>query len=136
MPDYSPTTHRVAMAVQAVAAGSDDDQEVARAPFAGRVVSVNYAPDTAITGVDTNTRTFSLRNRGLTGVGTTVVATRTANLAGGNWAAFDEKALTMQATPNDIIAEGDVLEFLSLHVGTGIADPGGLVVVELQRAYA
>jgi hypothetical protein len=133
----SPTTQRLAMAVQAVATGSDDDQEVGRAPFDGVVASVSYAPDTAIVGADTNTRTLELRNRGQAGSGTTVVATITTNAAGGTLAAFDEKALTLSATPANLaIVAGDILEWHSLHVGTGLADPGGLVVVEVQRTYA
>lgn len=137
MTDYSPVTNRVTMAVQAVATGSDDSQEVARVPYAGKVASVYFAPDTAIVGADTNTRTLELRNRGQAGSGTTVVATITTNAAGGTLAAFDEKAIPLSGTPaNLVVAEGDILEWHSVHVGTGLADPGGLVVVELQRAYA
>jgi hypothetical protein len=35
-----------------------------------------------------------------------------------------------------VVAAGDVLEWQSTHVGTGITDPGGLVKVTIDRTYS
>jgi hypothetical protein len=68
------------------------------------------------------------------GAGTTSVASL-ALTSGVNAPAADEKALTLSGTPaNLVVASGDVLEFDSTHVGTGIADPGGLVQVTFSRS--
>jgi hypothetical protein len=115
-------------------AGTDDSTVVGEVPFAGTVTAVTYTPDAAITGVNTNTRRVALRNRGQTGVGTTVIADLQFN-AGVNAAAFDEVSLTLSATPADlVVAEGDILEWFSDAVATGIADPGGLVSVSIARS--
>jgi hypothetical protein len=64
---------------------------------------------------------------------TTAVATL-ALTSGVNLAADRENPLTLSGTPANLtVAAGDVLEFTSVHVGTGIADPGGLVEVEISR---
>lgn len=131
----APTT-RIGMLVPAVAAGADDTTTVAIAPFDGTVTAVTYVADTAITGQDTNTRTLSLINKGAAGSGTTTVATKTFS-SGVNASAFDETAITLTATAADLeVSEGDVLAFKSLHVASGLADPGGTVYVTIQREYA
>lgn len=123
--------------VPAVAAGSDHTEMVCRAPFAGTVASVTYTADTTLTGANTDSRTLSLKNRGQSGGGTTVVATK-AFTAGVNATAGDETAITNSGTAaNLVVAEGDILAWESLHVGaTGLADPGGMVAVAFQRTYA
>jgi hypothetical protein len=113
-------------------AGTDDAWNVAEADFAGTVTAVSYTPEAAITGDATNNRTFKLINKGLTGVGTTVVAslTSTATLA-----ADDETAITLSATAADlVVAAGDVLEWNSDANAAGVVDPGGLVQVSLSRS--
>lgn len=115
----------------AVAAAASASRPV-RAPIAGSVSRVAYAPVALITGVATNNRTIQLVNRGQDGSGATVVATLTFG-AGTNAAAFDETPLTLQAAANLVVAEGDVLEFRSSANGTGLADPGGLVTIEINR---
>lgn len=117
-------------------AGSNLNTNVARVDSAGTVTSVTYAPVTAITGANTNTRSVSLVNMGQTGVGTTVVATIQYN-SGINAAASDENAVTLSATPaNLVVAAGDILQWRSTAVLTGIADPGGLVMVTIAPNYA
>lgn len=107
---------------------------IVRAPFAGTVTAVTYAPVAAITGAATNSRTVSVVNHGQSGSGSTSVASL-ALLAGVNAAAFAAKAVTLTATAADkVVATGDVLEFKSLSVGSGIADPGGQVLVTFSRA--
>lgn len=115
-------------------AGNDDDTIIGQAPFACTVTAVEYVPETAVTGAATNNRTVSLINKGQAGSGTTVVAS--LNFASGvNAAAADEKAITLSVTPADLVlAAGDTLLWRSLHILTGIADPGGLVRVTLARS--
>jgi hypothetical protein len=54
-------------------------------------------------------------------------------VGGVNAVAFDEKAITLSATASDlVVAAGDVLVWVSTAVGgTGLADPGGQVQVEI-----
>jgi hypothetical protein len=96
------------------------------------VVSASYIPNAAITGANTNTRRLRVINRGQDGTGTTVVAELQFN-AGVNAAAGDERALTLQAAGTLELATGDVLALESAAVGTGIADPGGVVQVVAGR---
>jgi hypothetical protein len=121
--------------VAAVAAGSDAEIAVAKAPFDGTVTGVTYVPKSTITGANTDSRTISLLNKGQAGSGTTAVASL-ALTNGVNATGFDEKALTLSVTAADlVVADGDILSFKSLHVGsTGLADPGGTVFVEFTRS--
>jgi hypothetical protein len=116
-----------------VATAIDASVVIAEAPAAGVVNSVTYTPNAAITGANTNTRAVRLRNRGQAGAGTTVIAELQFN-SGVNATSMDEKVITLSATAADlVVAEGDVLEWFSDAVGTGLADPGGLVQVAIGR---
>lgn len=117
-------------------AGSNLSTEVYVCPQAGTVSAVTYSPVSTITGANTNTRSVSLVNKGQSGAGTTVVATLQFN-SGVNAPAADEKTITLSGTAaNLVVAAGDVLEWQSTAVGTGIADPGGLVSVSINPNYA
>jgi hypothetical protein len=117
-------------------AGNDLNTEVFVCPQAGTVSAVTYTPVSTITGANTNTRSVSLVNKGQSGAGATVVATLQFN-GGVNAPAADEKAITLSGTPaNLVVAAGDVLEWQSTHVGTGIADPGGLLSISIAPNYA
>lgn len=135
MTDHAPLSQSLTARAPAVAATSDATTNVAEAPFAGTVSEVSYIPDAAITGANTDTRTISLINKGADGTGTTVVATL-ALTSGVNAAASDEKALTLSAVAGaTTVADGDILAFKSTHSGSsGLADPGGLVEVEISRS--
>src|SRR5688572_23392920 len=92
-------------------AGSNLNQNVFRVDSAGTVSSVTYAPVTAITGANTNTRSVTLVNKGQTGVASTVVATIQYN-SGVNAAAADENTVTLSGTPaNLVVAAGDILQW-------------------------
>jgi hypothetical protein len=134
MADTAPYVRVIEADVPAVStAGNDDDSVIAQAPFACTVTSVQYVPEAAITGADTNSRTVSLVNKGAAGSGTTTVASL-ALTSGVNATANDEKAITLSGTAaNLVLAEGDTLQWRSIHVGTGIADPGGLVRITVSR---
>ena len=98
----------------------------------GLVTVVGYVPDTAQAGANTNSRTVTLYDRGAAGAGTTKIA-ELALTSGVDLAAYVEKAITLQAAANLAITHGDVLAWKSLHVGTGIADPGGLLRIAYTR---
>jgi hypothetical protein len=74
-------------------------------------------------------------NKGAAGAGTTVVATL-AMTSGVNGVAFDEHSTTLSVVANaTTVAAGDILAFVSTHSGsTGLADPGGMVEVEITRS--
>lgn len=118
----------------AAAAGADAKITVGKAPYAGVVASITYYPNAAVVGADTNSRTFNGLNGGQAGSGSTNVAAKAMVAAAGTAAANQPLDITVNATPaNLVVASGDIIDFQSLHVGTGIADPGGLVVVTFTR---
>ncbi len=133
----SPFGRAHTMVVQPQAtAGNDLNTNVMICPQAGTVSSVTYSTVTAITGANTNTRSVTLVNKGQAGAGTTAIATLQFN-SGVNTTASDEKAITLSATAADlVVAAGDVLQWQSTHIGTGIADPGGLVAITIGANYA
>lgn len=114
-------------------AGNDDDSVLAQAPFDCTVTAVEYVPEAAITGAATNNRTVSLVNKGQAGSGTTTVASLTFD-NGVNATAYNERALTLSGTAANLnLSAGDTLQWRSIHVGTGITDPGGVVRVTVTR---
>ena len=133
MPDTAPLTHVIEVIVTANAAGDTGTFVAGVAPFAATVTAADYIPSAAIAGHASNNRALSVINRGAAGTGTTSVATVTTN-ASNSLAAFDAKALTLSATAaNRNVAEGDVLSFTSVPAASGVADPGGIVRIVLDR---
>ena len=133
MSELAPYVERFTADVPAVAQAATASTAILECSFAGTVTAVSYTPIANITGVDTNTRTFTLVNKGTDGNGTTVVATR-AMVTGVNATDFNEDALTLSVVEGaTTVAEGDVLTWVSTHGATGIADPGGLVQVDISR---
>lgn len=117
-------------------AGNDLITPVGVVPFAGTITAVKIVPNAVITGAATNNRKHTLFNRGGAGAGTTAVATR-QYVSGTNAAIKVTTALTLSGTAADlVVAEGDVLEFESLHILTGIADPGEMVEVTISRTQS
>ena len=130
---------RLEETVPAVTILATTDTVIGEANKAGRVTSVTYTPEAAVTGAASPaSRTVSLINKGQAGAGTTVVASL-ALLGGVNLVAHDEKDITLSVTAADrVVAAGDQLVWLSAPVGgTGLVDPGGHVVVEIgASSYA
>lgn len=115
------------------AAAATDTSPIARVEKAGKVSSVTFIPDAAITGADTDTRKVSLVNTGQDGSGTTEIAALQFD-SGVDAAKDDEKTITLTATTADrVVAAGDVLAWKSAKVGTGMDDPGGLVRIKIDR---
>lgn len=134
MTDQAPLQRTQEAVVPAAATAIDASTTVLEAPFAGTVTGVEYVPNAAITGANTDTRKVALVNKGQSGAGSTEIASIQFN-AGVNGVGFDAKALTLSGTPaNLVIAPGDVLAWVSTHVGTGLADPGGTVFVTVSRS--
>jgi hypothetical protein len=134
MSEKAPYVHRFQVPTEGAATAVDDTVILGEAPFAGTVTEVNYIPDAALTGANTNTRRLALINRGQAGAGATIVAELQFN-AGINLTAGDETAITLSATPaNLVLVAGDVLAWFSDAVGTGIADAGGVVQVSISRS--
>lgn len=133
----SPFGQVIERAVPAVStAGNSDDSVLGQAPFTGTVSAVQYVPEAAITGAATNNRTVSLVNKGQAGSGTTTIATLTFG-SGTNATANNEVAVTLSGTAADlVITEGDTLQWRSVANGTGIADPGGVAKITINRTYA
>lgn len=95
------------------------------------VYGVEYIPGATQNGADTNSRTLNLFNR-QAGGGTVLVASL-ALTNGVNLVDNTPKTITLSGTPANLnLATGDVLEWESLAVNTGIADPGGLVRVQTR----
>lgn len=121
--------------IAAAIAGADASGAYVTAPFDGEVKSVKLIASAALTGANTESRTFQLWNRGQGGAGTTKVAEK-AFVAGVNAAADDDTDITLiTASSANAVVAGDVLEVVSLHVGgTGLAAPAGAVQVTFTTA--
>ena len=115
----------------AVAAGASAVTPLGIVGIAGTVTSVSYVPSADITGHATNNRTLSLINKGADGNGTTVIASLTLTVAN-SMTDFNETALTLSAVDGaTTVAADDVLAWSSVFAASGVADPGGLVHVEV-----
>lgn len=134
MPDSAPLVRSLETTIPALGAAVAGDQTLGEAPFAGTVTAVSFIPEAAITGNTTNTRTLTLVNKGQAGAGSTVVATL-AFIATVDGVAFDEKPFTLSVVANaTTVVAGDVLAVVETVAGTGLANPGGLVQVDITRA--
>lgn len=127
--------HQVPVQPQATA-GSNLNTVVMVVPRDGTISAVTYTTVTAVTGANTNTRSVSLINKGAAGSGSTVIATLQFN-SGVNTSAAVPRTITLSSTAADLnVVAGDVLQWQSTAVGTGIADPGGLVAITAGAKYA
>jgi hypothetical protein len=136
-----PHSSDLTIAADAVAAGLDLKSEVGHvsevaivgAGPVGTVTGVTYMANAAIAGANSNTRNVQLVN---VTQGNLVVANLQFN-SGVNAAEGVETLIALSGTPANLnVNLGDVLEWQSLHVGAGLADPGGLVRVTITRTTA
>jgi hypothetical protein len=94
-----------------------------------RVTAVEYLPAADITGAATNSLTVQLVNGGSDGSLSLVIATL-AMVAGVNSTRRQAKPIALtQANGAPVVLEDDQLRWESVKVGTGLLDPGGLVVI-------
>lgn len=135
MTETAPQITTIERNVPAAAAGADAETDLDFVAVTGTVTTVTYIPATVLTGANTDSRTIVLVNKGQSGAGTTIVATK-AFTSGVNAPADDATAITLSGTAaNLVVTAGDVLVWQSTHVGsTGLADPGGLAHLELTRS--
>lgn len=134
MSSEAPLNITARVEVPAVAQAVTSTIPVAVAPFAGTIGAASYIADANITGAATNTRKLNLVNKGQSGAGALVPASKQFD-AGVNAVANDETPLTLSGTASDlVVAQGDVIALTSAAVGTGLADPGGLIEVVFSRS--
>ena len=111
----------------------DKPTMVGRVRYPGTVNSVEFIPNWSLTGANTNSRTFTLFNRRTTGTGTTTVA-QVLMTAGSAMTKFVPFSVSITSAGAGV-APGDILEWESLHVGSGLPDPGGRIVVQQAVTY-
>jgi hypothetical protein len=121
--------------VPAVATGTTTEVAIGRNSTGGvaTVTAVRWLPDATLTGANTNTRSITVSRR-TAGGAATVLATLQFN-SGVNATAFASTAITLSGTPANLdVPNGDIITMTSTAVGTGLADPGGTIEVDLTRA--
>lgn len=124
----APRTRLHQVRVPAVAGGANANSIVVQAPVDGVLDSVNYYPDTAITGANTDSRTVSVVNL----TNSSALMATLAYISGVNTVVGTPSVIALSGTAANLnVTAGDVLQFTSVHIGTGIADPGGLLVITL-----
>jgi hypothetical protein len=131
----APLTESFEMPLPAEAtAGTGQEAQLCVAPWAGTLAAASYIPEANVTGVATNNKSLTIRNRGAAGSGNTVMATLALG-AGTNATAFDEKDIPLSGTPANLaFNQGDVLTFQSTVGGTGMTLPEAKARVTLSRS--
>src|SRR6266540_2145900 len=112
--------------VPAVAAAASVETVLGTASRDYEITAVKYVPASTLTGQATNFRRLQLINKGPAGSGSKVVATKDF-ISGINAPANEVTDITKQGNP--VVREGDILAWQSNAVGTGLADPGGTMLV-------
>lgn len=124
----SPLTHDYQSDYEAIAIAADQSKEVVEVQEKGNVSYIAVIPTAAIVGtVLPNSRHWTLVNKTQAArvIGTLQLA------VGVNPAAGVETAIPL--TGNVAVNQNDILEFQSVHDGTGLVDPGGLVRIGVAR---
>jgi hypothetical protein len=97
-----------------------------------RVTAVEYLPSSDVTGAATNSLTVQLVNGGSDGSLSLIVA-QLALVAGVNATRRQARVVTLQNTNGaPVILEDDQLRWESVKVGSGLLDPGGVVLIGEQ----
>lgn len=133
-----PLTRKYGATMAPVTTVGNDDTTIFDPAFEAETVTlVQYIPKGTQAGANSNSRTLNLYNRGATdGTATTLIATL-ALVSGVNLTDNVPTTITLSATPgNLLLLAGQVMEAQSLHIGTGIADPGGRWVVTTTRTQS
>lgn len=134
MSGRAPLVTTMTAVIPGTAQASDAVYVVGEAMFDGTVTMVSYTPVSDITGADTDSRSINVHNRGDDGDGTTEMASIDF-VADTDAAQYDETLLTLSSTDGATdVSKGDIITVQSLHVGSGLADPGGTVQVEITRS--
>ena len=129
----APRQQEITFRNPALALGTSATYMVEETEENGQILRASYTPDANITGVATNNRVIRVINRGQSGAGTAVMAELTF-AAGVNGVAGDERDIPLSGTPANLECDaGDIIAVQSAINGTGLADPGGLVQITLER---
>lgn len=101
-------------------------------PFKGTLKAVRFTPSAAITANGINFTTLTVQNKGTNGLsGTTAMASRV--WSAGNSLLSTPENFTLSGTPANLeVQEGDVLQIVQTHTGTGLAIPAGAFVFYIQ----
>lgn len=126
VPPIGETGYQVfAKLVGALAVAVDAIVQLGAVNNGGAITSIEYIPNAAVVGAAVNFRTLSVED--LTGsvtVGSLALSSAPVTLTA------DE--VNVIAVTTGAVAEGDALEWKSIHSGTGLIDPGGLVIVTVN----
>jgi hypothetical protein len=115
--------------VPAVAAGADATTDLGSFNASGTIARVAYYPVSTITGQATNFRTFSAFNATASITPATLAASASTVVLTQQWT---ENDIPLSGTPSNLVyTAGDDMQWKSIHTATGLADPGGLVLVQL-----
>lgn len=98
-------------------------------PMDGVITRVDLVPRALITANGTNFAAYALQNKGPTGAGTTVVATR--SWAATNSVAGTKEQATLGAAANREVKAGDQLQLVRSVGGTGLATPAMAWVINI-----
>lgn len=129
-----PLIREFSLAYAGYAQAVDGYLAIFRAPFDGVVTAGKFMPSGNITGNDTNRRDLDLVRWNAAGVGGNTVA-KIDFISGVDAEAQSEIDFTLQGDiDNQTIAEGEYLHLVSDAVASGVADPGGLIVVTFERS--
>lgn len=130
-----PLTRRYSRDVPATGTTASNYQLIDAATESETVSSISFIPMGSVTGAATNNRAYNVYNRSATG-GTTLVGSLTLG-SGTNLTDNVARALTLSSTSaNLLLTAGQVLEWESIANGSGLADPGGVVVVNTTRTLS
>lgn len=111
--------------------GADQVLLIGRSKKTGTINSVEFIPNWTQAGANTDSRMFTLFNRRTDGLGTTTIA-QLLMTSGASVTKFVPKSISLTTSALSL-AVGDILEWESLHVGNGIPDVGGRVVVQFAQ---
>ena len=90
------------------------------------LTDLEFIPESAVTGDDTNFFSLSLVNKGLLGVGAVVVSTIKDYTSGVNMVAFKPESLTDKLIAAAVVvAPGEVLVLDKTETGSGLTLPNG-----------
>lgn len=122
-------TETVAVRVAAVATSTATANNESLVVFDQDVTisEINFIPDTAQAGADTDSRTIVVRNVEGDAAGTGDVASF-AQTSGNDLSAYIPQELTLDGD-EAAIAAGETLVYRSVEVGTGVASPAGTIVI-------
>jgi hypothetical protein len=108
---------------------ADQNYVVGRVTKPGTVNQVEFIPNWTTAGANTHTRTLTLINGGSGGTATTTLAAMTLT-SGINLTRGVAVTMSLGSSALRAVAIGDILRWESVHVSNGVADPGGLVIVQ------